>query len=69
VKDASGVLVTTRQVAHAARLDDVMRGVEQEPIAPVIGDSTGISLPVGGGAMTPPKAQSTEPTARRPGKG
>jgi hypothetical protein len=66
-REANAVLATTRDVAHATRLDDVARSIEQalnRPAAP--GDSSGVTL-------APPrderlKTQSAEPIRKRPGK-
>ncbi|MGE5098916.1 MAG: DUF2723 domain-containing protein [Deltaproteobacteria bacterium] len=64
--DANAVFTTMKQVAQATRLDDMIRGVEQNFRAPrpSAGDSSGVSLHMN--AADQPKTQSTQPTARRP---
>jgi hypothetical protein len=62
---ASAVLATTRDVAHATRLDDVLRGVEQALRAPAVDDSAGVTL--GAPRDGRLKTQSAEPIRpRRP---
>ena len=61
---ASAVIATTRQVATATRLNDMVRALDQEFHAPITGDSNGVSLRVD--PATQLKTQSTEPTGKRP---
>jgi hypothetical protein len=64
---ASAVFATAKQVAQATRLNEMIRGVEQEFNAPVnaeTGDSAGVTLHMRAGDR--PKTQSTEPIARKP---
>jgi hypothetical protein len=61
---ASAVIATTRQVATATRLSDMVRALDQEFRAPITGDSNGVSLRVD--PATQLKTQSTEPTGKRP---
>ena len=59
---ANAVFATTRSVASATRLDDIIRAIDQEFRAPVAGDSNGVSLRVNPASQ--PKTQSTEPTTK-----
>jgi len=61
---ANAVFATTRQVATATRLNDMVRALDQEYRAPVTGDSNGVSLRVD--PATQLKTQSTEPAGKRP---
>jgi len=59
---ADAVFTTTRGVAMATRLDDMVRALDQEYRAPIAGDSSGVSLRVD--PTTQLKTQSTEPAAK-----
>ena len=59
---ADAVFTTTRGVAMATRLDDMVRALDQEYRAPIAGDSSGVSLHVD--PTTQLKTQSTEPSAK-----
>jgi len=59
---ADAVFTTTRGVAMATRLDDMVRALDQEYRAPIAGDSSGVSLHVD--PTTQLKTQSTEPAAK-----
>ena len=64
---ASAVFATAKQVAQATRLEEMIRGVEQEfrtPVQAEAGDSSGVTLRLRAGDR--PKTQSTEPIARKP---
>jgi hypothetical protein len=63
-KEASRVLATTNQVAHATGLDGLVRGIEDSVQQPARGDSTGVTLR--GIAGSQPRTQSTEPTTAKP---
>ncbi|HEV8446016.1 MAG TPA: DUF2723 domain-containing protein [Gemmatimonadaceae bacterium] len=62
-RGASAVLATTRDVARATRLDDVVRGVEQAMRRPETADSAGVTLAPAG--ETRLKTQSAEPIKPR----
>ena len=58
VREADAVLATTRDVAHATRLDDVARNIEQVlSRPPSAGDSSGVTLA--------PRTRSAEPIKGR----
>jgi hypothetical protein len=61
---ANAVFATTRNVATATRLDDMVRALDQEYRAPSAGDSSGVSLHVDPASQL--KTQSTEPVGKRP---
>ncbi len=61
---ANAVFATTRNVATATRLDDMIRAIDQMSRAPAAGDSSGVSLQVDPGSQL--KTQSTEPAGKRP---
>jgi hypothetical protein len=61
---ANAVFVTTRGVASATRLDEMIRAIDQEYRAPTTGDSSGVSLRVD--PATQLKTQSTEPAGKKP---
>jgi hypothetical protein len=54
---ANSVLDTSRRVARATNLDDLVRGLDQSGAGPARGDSTGVTMP---------RVQSTEPVVKRP---
>ena len=60
---ANAVFATTRNVASATRLDDMVRALDQEYGATSGGDSSGVSLRVD--PRSQPKTQSTEPAGKR----
>jgi hypothetical protein len=61
---ANAVFATTRRVASATQLDDMVRALDQAYRAPSAGDSGGVSLRVDPGSQL--KTQSTEPAGKRP---
>ena len=61
---ANAVFATTRGVATATRLDDIVRALDQQYRAPIAGDSSGVSLRVDPSSQL--KTQSTEPAGKRP---
>jgi hypothetical protein len=61
---ANAVFATTRGVAIATRLDDMVRAIDQSYGRPATGDSSGVSLHVDPSSQL--KTQSTEPAGKRP---
>jgi hypothetical protein len=61
---ASTVLATTKQVAHATRLDGLIHGADELERVPVAGDTAGVTLRANSARQ--PRVQSTEPAGRRP---
>jgi hypothetical protein len=61
---ANAVFATTRRIAGATRLDDMVRALDQAYRAPNAGDSSGVSLRVDPTSQL--KTQSTEPAGKRP---
>jgi hypothetical protein len=62
--EANKVFATTKQVAAVTNLDGLIRGVEQQITAPLVGDSAGVTLRVD--ANSQPRVQSTEPRGKKP---